>query len=79
MFSKTKRKSLYQLKSVICHVGDVFSGHFITYRRLIVDSSATDHSVSSQWLYASDSTVRPALCQEVESAVAYMLFYEQVL
>lgn len=32
-------KHLYRLKSVVVHLGDVSSGHFLTYRRGALNSS----------------------------------------
>ncbi|XP_074966882.1 ubiquitin carboxyl-terminal hydrolase 30 isoform X1 [Phalacrocorax aristotelis] len=68
---------LYRLMAVVVHHGDMHSGHFVTYRRS-PPSPKNSHSVSSQWLWISDDTVRKASLQEVLSSSAYLLFYERV-
>lgn len=64
---------LYKLRAVIVHVGDVFCGHFVTYRR----GPANSHS-KSRWFYTSDLLVREASLEEVRKANAYMILYEKV-
>uniref|UniRef100_A0A8B9T5I5 Ubiquitin carboxyl-terminal hydrolase 30 n=1 Tax=Anas platyrhynchos TaxID=8839 RepID=A0A8B9T5I5_ANAPL len=68
---------LYRLMAVVVHHGDMHSGHFVTYRRS-PPSSKSPLSVSNQWLWISDDTVRKASLQEVLSSSAYLLFYERV-
>ncbi|KFQ25728.1 Ubiquitin carboxyl-terminal hydrolase 30, partial [Mesitornis unicolor] len=68
---------LYRLMAVVVHHGDIHSGHFVTYRRS-PPSPKNPLSVSSQWLWISDDTVRKASLQEVLSSSAYLLFYERV-
>ncbi|XP_074868788.1 ubiquitin carboxyl-terminal hydrolase 30 isoform X2 [Carettochelys insculpta] len=68
---------LYRLMAVVVHHGDMHSGHFVTYRRSPT-SPKTPLSVSNQWLWISDDTVRKASLQEVLSSSAYLLFYERV-
>ncbi|KAM6340026.1 ubiquitin carboxyl-terminal hydrolase 30 isoform 2-T2 [Alca torda] len=68
---------LYRLMAVVVHHGDMHSGHFVTYRRS-PPSPKNPLSVSSQWLWISDDTVRKASLQEVLSSSAYLLFYERV-
>lgn len=68
---------LYRLMAVVVHHGDMHSGHFVTYRRS-PPSSKNPLSVSNQWLWISDDTVRKASLQEVLSSSAYLLFYERV-
>ncbi|XP_029880604.1 ubiquitin carboxyl-terminal hydrolase 30 isoform X1 [Aquila chrysaetos chrysaetos] len=68
---------LYRLMAVVVHHGDMHSGHFVTYRRS-PPSPKNPHSVSSQWLWISDDTVRKASLQEVLSSSAYLLFYERI-
>ncbi|XP_043354373.1 ubiquitin carboxyl-terminal hydrolase 30 isoform X3 [Dermochelys coriacea] len=68
---------LYRLMAVVVHHGDMHSGHFVTYRRS-PSSPKTALSVSNQWLWISDDTVRKASLQEVLSSSAYLLFYERV-
>ncbi|KAM6119960.1 ubiquitin carboxyl-terminal hydrolase 30 isoform 2-T2 [Phoenicopterus ruber ruber] len=68
---------LYRLMAVVVHHGDMHSGHFVTYRRS-PPPPKSPLSVSSQWLWISDDTVRKASLQEVLSSSAYLLFYERV-
>lgn len=63
--------------AVVVHHGDMHSGHFVTYRRS-PPSPKNPLSVSSQWLWISDDTVRKASLQEVLSSSAYLLFYERI-
>jgi len=66
---------VYKLVSVIVHLGDVTSGHFVTYRR----APCTDgQRFPDRWLYTSDTLVKKTSLAEVLSADAYMLFYEKV-
>lgn len=64
----------YLLSSVIVHLGNSASGHFICYRR---KSTSTPSNTSSKWYLTSDSAVREVSEKEVLSASAYMLFYER--
>lgn len=64
---------LYRLQAVIVHVGDVFCGHFVTYRRGPVSSRS-----KNRWFYTSDLLVREASLEEVRKANAYMILYEKV-
>ncbi|RUS78716.1 hypothetical protein EGW08_013537 [Elysia chlorotica] len=71
----------YRLASVVCHLGDVSLGHFVTYRRGVHDGGAGlggAASLSPRWWFASDSAVRRVSSHQVFSAEAYMLFYERV-
>ncbi|NXA37382.1 UBP30 hydrolase, partial [Eudromia elegans] len=68
---------LYRLMAVVVHHGDMHSGHFVTYRRS-PPSAKNPLSISNQWLWISDDTVRKASLQEVLSSSAYLLFYERV-
>eukprot|EP00794_Sanderia_malayensis_P014347 gene14347-15843_t len=63
-------KSLYRLKSVIVHIGDVSDGHFVTYRRAIGSEDS--------WLFASDEHIKTATKKSVLSNTAYLLFYERI-
>lgn len=66
----------YKLTAAIQHLGDVFSGHFVTYRRSPVVSRGETYS--DRWLYTSDTTVKKVSLHDVLSMEAYMLFYERV-
>ncbi|XP_032899682.1 ubiquitin carboxyl-terminal hydrolase 30 isoform X2 [Amblyraja radiata] len=67
----------FRLMSVVVHHGDVHSGHFVTYRRS-PSTSKNPLTLSSQWTWISDDTVRKASLQEVQASNAYLLFYERV-
>ena len=62
--------SLYDLFSVVCHVGSAEQGHYTAFNR---------SSVNGDWCYYDDSVVVPALESEVSSEIAaslaYLLFY----
>lgn len=65
---------VYDLASVVQHMGGAYGGHYITYRR--VPASGTDaDNVSPRWVRASDATVAAADDREVLGSEAYMLFY----
>ncbi|VDM37852.1 unnamed protein product [Toxocara canis] len=63
----------YQLRSVIVHMGQPHSGHFITYRRGI----GSDNERS--WYKTSDLEVTRVGYSEVAASEAYMLFYDRIL
>ncbi|KAG0726291.1 Ubiquitin carboxyl-terminal hydrolase 30 [Chionoecetes opilio] len=65
---------LYRLQAIIVHVGDVFCGHFVTYRRGPANSRS-----KNRWFYTSDLLVREASLEEVRKANAYMILYEKVV
>ena len=82
----------YLLSSVIVHLGNSSSGHFICYRRKSSSalsppshqsspssSSSISSASSSKWYLTSDISVREVSEKEVFSASAYMLFYERVV
>ncbi|XP_074641676.1 ubiquitin carboxyl-terminal hydrolase 30-like [Tubulanus polymorphus] len=70
-----KRKSCsYKLMSVIVHLGDVFSGHFVTYRRGPIRQGL----VSDKWFCTSDTIVKSVDITDVLQSDAYMLFYQRV-
>lgn len=66
------QKNTYQLKSVIVHLGDVFSGHFLTYRR-----GPLHTPTYNRWFCVSDASVREVSISEVLQSSVYMLFYER--
>ncbi|XP_060569742.1 ubiquitin carboxyl-terminal hydrolase 30-like [Ruditapes philippinarum] len=66
----------YKLTAVVTHLGDVFSGHFVTYRRS--PSTKAGNKYSSKWLCTSDHAVKEVTFDEVLSTEAYMLFYERL-
>ncbi|KAK3793903.1 hypothetical protein RRG08_033479 [Elysia crispata] len=72
----------YKLAAVVCHLGDVQLGHFVTYRRGVHDGGVDlkgASSLSPKWWLTSDSTVRRVSTQQVFSSEAYMLFYERIV
>ena len=73
---KPQTDQAYRLMAVVEHIGDVFSGHFVTYRRSPYIKSG--EKFSSRWLYTSDIAVREVALEEVLRAEAYMLFYERI-
>lgn len=66
-------KHCYQLQAVIVHLGDVFSGHFVTYRRGPVNTR-----YHNSWFFTSDTIIREKTLKEVMEAPAYVLFYEKI-
>jgi len=73
--SSAARRTAYRLTSVVVHLGDVQSGHFVTYRRA---PSLNGQRFPSDWLYTSDLCVRRAVLSEVLASNAYMLLYEKI-
>ena len=67
-----RAKYKYKLCSVIVHLGDASSGHFICYRR------GTEAHNQMKWYYISDTTVLEVNISEVLNSSAYMLFYERL-
>lgn len=65
----------YKLASAIVHLGDVFSGHFITYRRT---PTINGQRFPDRWLYTSDTHVKRTTSSDVLKSDAYMLFYEKI-
>lgn len=67
---KKPTTALYQLNSVLVHLGGISeAGHFIVYRRRIN---------SKEWLSISDDHIRECSELEVFSSMAYILFYERI-
>ncbi|XP_071093898.1 ubiquitin carboxyl-terminal hydrolase 30-like [Haliotis cracherodii] len=66
----------YRLSSVVAHLGDEVSGHFVTYRRSPLSGQAGKSS--DKWLYTSDANVQRASREQVLGSEAYMLFYERI-
>lgn len=56
------------------HVGNAFSGHFMTYRR---GPSKPNEPLNTHWLCVSDETVYTAQISDVLSQKAYMLYYQR--
>lgn len=73
---KPQTDQAYKLTAVVEHIGDTFSGHFVTYRRS--PYLRAGEKFSSRWLYTSDMAVKEVPLDEVLKAEAYMLFYERI-
>ena len=73
---KPQNDQAYKLTAVVEHIGDMFSGHFVTYRRSPYVRAG--ERFSNKWLYTSDMAVREVSADEVLKAEAYMLFYERI-
>ncbi len=73
--SADSHSNTYKLTAVVVHLGDVFSGHFITYRRA---PSYNGQHFPDKWLYTSDTLVRKTSIADVLQTGAYMLFYEKI-
>ena len=62
---------MYRLVAVIVHLGEVFSGHFVCYRR----APEGEHGgFSEKWIKTSDMMVRRVLLQEVLGAEVRISF-----
>lgn len=66
----------YRLMAVVVHYGDIFSGHFVTYRRS--PCLQPGEKFSKKWIYTSDTQVKRASLEEVLASEAYMLFYQKI-
>lgn len=67
MAVSTNNKILYQLKSVVEHIGNANNGHYQTFRRC---------SENNKWIRCSDETIEYVTWDRVKLVQAYMLFYE---
>lgn len=66
--------NLFDLLSVVEHLGGGRGGHYVTYRR--VPAAFCDPSTAMpQWVVCSDSTVRPVDVSRVLGCEAYLLCY----
>ena len=68
---KDSSRSSYGLCSVISHLGNIESGHYITFRKY-----ATGGRV--RWYVCSDGDVRQVNIEQVLSANPYILIYEKM-
>ncbi|QUC22203.1 uncharacterized protein UV8b_06444 [Ustilaginoidea virens] len=59
-----ERSCMYDLLSVVVHVGEIETGHYVSYCR-----------VADQWFKFNDHRVELATISEVLGAQAYLLFY----
>ena len=65
------KKNSYSLCAVICHLGDIESGHYICYRKCIMPGGKV------RWFCTSDAEVNQVTLEVVMSANPYILLYEQ--
>jgi len=74
-FSPINADHVYKLTSAVTHLGGVFSGHFVTYRRVPTQNG---QRFPNTWLYTSDTVVKRSSLTEVLGTNAYLLFYEKI-
>ena len=74
-----QKRILYRLISVIEHRGNAFSGHYVTYRR-VVDQALQQPlpGAPGTWVYISDETTHQISWEDVRQCNAYMLIYEAI-
>merc|ERR1711971_1409556 len=65
------KKNSYSLCAVICHLGDIESGHYICYRKCVVSGGKV------RWFCTSDVEVNQVTLELVMSANPYILLYER--
>ena len=65
------KKNSYSLCAVICHLGDIESGHYICYRKCIMPGGKV------RWFCTSDAEVNQVTLEVVMSANPYILLYEK--
>ncbi|KAK7087712.1 ubiquitin carboxyl-terminal hydrolase 30-like [Littorina saxatilis] len=76
--SQKKGHYIYRLTAVISHLGNVESGHFVTYRRgPLRAKSEQEQQMADSWWLASDCSVERVPLSHVLASQAYMLFYER--
>ena len=66
-------QTLYNLCAVIVHLGEINSGHYITYRRGPSGSKA-----EKKWFMTSDTAVQEVKLNVVLQSQAYILIYERL-
>jgi len=65
------KKNSYSLCAVICHLGDIESGHYICYRKCVISGGKV------RWFCTSDVEVNQVTLELVMSANPYILLYER--
>lgn len=70
----------YKLMSVIEHRGHAYSGHYLTYRRIVDTNSEPSRRLGhvEEWAVVSDEKVSYLSWDDVHKCQAYMLLYEAV-
>ena len=63
-----KARFTYQLYGIICHLGSMGGGHYISYVKY-------EYKGKAWWFKMSDSMVREVKVEEVLNSEAYILFY----
>ena len=69
----------YRLMSVVAHVGNAYSGHYVTYRRANhMDIYRNSEKVNNEkaWVMVSDKDVTYVSWNQVSRCEAYLLVYE---
>jgi len=73
------KRIIYRLISVIEHRGNAFSGHYVTYRRIVDQTLQQPLSGAPiTWVYISDETTYQISWEDVRQCNAYMLIYEAI-
>ena len=65
-------RNVYQLCAVICHFGEIESGHYITYRKCILSGGKV------RWFSANDADIIQVSLDKVMEANPYILLYERL-
>lgn len=73
------KRILYRLISIIEHRGNAFSGHYVTYRRIVDQALQQPLSgAPGTWVYISDESTHQISWEDVRQCNAYMLIYEAI-
>jgi ubiquitin C-terminal hydrolase len=76
-YTINNKKTIYKLKSILCHVGNLDYGHYYSY------VYKTDESNVSKWFKCNDTHINvisdELINNEIYNNNAYMLFYEKIL
>lgn len=74
----------YRCIGCVVHIGTINSGHYVAYflsHKVSGNLEMLSNEAGSkerQWVFASDSMVRPATWAEISKSRAYIIFYERV-
>ncbi len=74
LYSNRFTECRYKLASAVVHLGNAYSGHFLTYRRA---PSTMSDQLCENWMCVSDENVYTAVLPEVLSQKSYMLYYQR--
>ena len=66
-----EKRNVYSLCAVICHLGDIEAGHYITYRKCLIPGGKI------RWFCTSDAEVTQVTLELVMDANPYILLYEK--